>query len=253
MILSTNIESSSGELPARYLLLHAEMLGIQPGENTMSDTASLAELLRQDDTLRFKLFAQKVLVQEDARITVEVHSLVSTSQNDRKSLEQRIRAALNAFIPADWAFSTIQRGGEAVGYERVTLNASARIAIAEVYNLEERARQASAEGLSLKEPKINYSLPSQRVTDTVQELRRKIVDDAKRQIEEFDESTGRTWRIGDIAFGLWDNRGEYRTGKGAYRASDDAIADLLSEADDAGMTSAERITLVADVTLRAAA
>ena len=219
----------------------------------MLDTASLAELLRPDDTLRFKLFAQKVIVQEDARITVEVHSLLSTSQNDRKSLEQRIRAALNAFIPADWAFSTIQRGGEAVGYERVTLNASARISIAEVYNLEERARQASAEGLSLREPKINYSLPSQRVTDTVQELRRIIVDDAKRQIEEFDKSTGRTWRIGDIAFGLWDNRGEYRTGKGAYRASDDAIADLLSEADDAGMTSAERITLVADVTLRAAA
>ena len=217
----------------------------------MSDITSLAELLRQDDSLRFKLFAQKVIVQEDARITVEVHSLVSTAQNDRKSLEQRIRAALNSFIAADWAFSTIQRGGEAVGYERVTLNASARIPLPEVYNLEERARQASAEGLSLKEPKINYSLPSQRVTDTVQELRGKIVEDAKRQIEEFNQMTGRTWRIGDIAFGLWDNRGEYRTGKGAYRVSDDAIADLLSEADDAGMTSAERITLVADVTLRA--
>lgn len=73
-----------------------------------------------------------------------------------------------------------------------------------MYNLEERARQASSEGLSLKEPKINYSLPSQRVTDTVQDLRRKIVEDAKRQIAEFNETTGRIWRIGDIAFGLWD-------------------------------------------------
>jgi hypothetical protein len=218
----------------------------------MSDITSIAELIRPDDTLRFKLFAQKVIVQEDARITVEVHALVSTAQNDRKSLEQKIRSALNSLISAEWAFSTIQRGGEAVGYERVTLNASTRVAISEVYNLEERARQASTEGLSLREPKINYSIPSQRVSETVQELRRQIVEDAKQQIADFDQMTGRTWRIGDIAFGLWDNRGEYRTGKGAYRASDDAIADLFSETDDAGMTSAERISLVADVTLRSA-
>jgi len=219
----------------------------------MSDFTNLAELIRPDDTLRFKLFAQKVIVQEDARITVEVHALVSTSQNDRKSLEQKIRSALNSFISAEWAFSTIQRGGEAVGYERVTLNASTRIPIAEVYNLEERTRQASTEGLSLREPKINYSIPSQRVSETVQELRRQIVEDTKRQIADFDQITGRIWRIGDIAFGLWDNRGEYRTGKGAYRASDEAIADLFSDQDDAGMTSAERISLVADVTLRSAA
>lgn len=219
----------------------------------MSNITPLAELIRPDDTLRFKLFAQKVIVQDDARITVEAHALVSTAQNGRKSLEQKIRGALNSFILADWAFSTIQRGGEAVGYERVTLNASARVPISEVYNLEERARQASTEGLSLREPKINYSIPSQRVSETVQELRRQIVEDAKRQIIEFDQMTGRAWRLGDITFGLWDNRGEYRTGKGAYRVSDDAIADLFSETDDAGMTSAERISLVADVTLRSAA
>jgi hypothetical protein len=216
----------------------------------MSDLAKLVELIRPDDTLRFKLFAQKVIVQEDARITVEVHSLVSTSNTDRKALEQKIRDALDDFIKADWAFSTIKRGGEAVGYERVTLNASTRIPVSEVYNLEERARQASTEGLSLKDPQINYSIPSARVTQTVQELRMQIVNDAKGQIEVLNQATGRSWRIGDIGFGLQDNKSEYRTGKGAYRASDDAIADLFSESDEAGMTSAERITLLADVTLR---
>lgn len=218
----------------------------------MSDLTKLAELIRPNDTLRFKLFAQKVIVQEDARITVEVHSLVSTSNSDRKALEQKIRDALNNFIKADWAFSTIKRGGEAVGYERVTLNASTRIPVSEVYNLEERARQASTEGLSLKLPQINYSIPSARVTETVHELRMQIIEDAKRQIEVIDQATGRSWRIGDIGFGLQDSRSEMRTGKGAYRASDDAIADLFSESDEAGMTSAERISLVADVTLRAA-
>jgi len=219
----------------------------------MTDITTLAELIRPDDTLRFKLFAEKVITQEDARITVEVHALVSTAQNDRNALEQKMRDVLNEFINVEWAFSTIKRGGEAVGYERISLNASARIPIAQVYNLEDRARQARAEGLSLKEPRINYSLPSQRISETVKELREQIVDDGKRQIADFDLMTGRTWRIGDIAFGLQDSRGEQRTGKGAYRVSDDAIADLWSDTAEAGMTSAERITLVADVTLRAAA
>ena len=67
----------------------------------MSDLTKLAELIRPDDSMRFKLFAQKVIVQEDARITVEVHSLVSTSNNDHKALEQKIRDALNNFIKAD--------------------------------------------------------------------------------------------------------------------------------------------------------
>jgi hypothetical protein len=215
--------------------------------------ATLAELIRRDDTLRFKLFAQKVIVQEDVRIAVQVHALVSTAQNDSKILEQRIRAALNTFIAADWAFSTIQRDGESVGYERVTLRASARISLADIHSLEERARQASTEGLSLRHPSLNYSLPSQVVTDTVQELRRNIVDDAQRQIAEFDRMTGRVWRIGDIAFGLREQPSSQRTEKGAFRVSDDAIADLYSAGDDAGMTSAERITLVAEVTLRARA
>ena len=104
----------------------------------------------------------------------------------------------------------------------------------------------------MREPRVSYALTSQRVNETVEELRRRIVEDAKRQIMEFDQLTGRNWRIGEITFGICDNRSEVRSGKGAYRVSDDAIADLFSEADDAGMTSAERISLVAEVTLRAA-
>ena len=105
----------------------------------MSDIAKLAELFRPDDTFRFKLFSQKVIVQEDARITVEVHALVSTSQTDHKSLEQKIRAALTAFILSDWSFSTIQRGGEAVGYERVTLSTSLKAFRADCCRSQERS------------------------------------------------------------------------------------------------------------------
>lgn len=221
----------------------------------MSTSEQSIQSIRPDDTLRFKLFAQKIIPQEDARITVEVHALMSTVQNDQGVIEQKIRAVLNEFIDVDWTFSTIRRGGDAVGYERVTLNASARVRIAAIYNLEERARRASKEGLSLKHPKVDYSLPSQRISDVVQDLRKKIVEDVKVQVTEFDQITGRSWRIGDIAFGLKNSPVSRGTSKGAYRASDEYLADedIFSDWDNAGVTSAERISLVAEVTLRAVA
>ena len=218
----------------------------------MNDVSSLEALIRPDDTLRFKPFAQKTITQEDARITVEVNALVSTAEQTPNALQQRIRAALARLIPADWAFSAIQRGGEAVGFERVTLTASARVATTELYNLDERARQASSEGLSLRAPTISYALPSARVSATVQALRLQILDDVKRQLEEFRAATGRDWRIGDVAFGVRDSRAEFRSGKGAYRSSDDSIGDLFEDTDEEGITGSERISLVADVCLRAA-
>ncbi len=39
----------------------------------MSALTQLAGLIQLNDTLRFKSFAQRMIVQEDARITVEVH------------------------------------------------------------------------------------------------------------------------------------------------------------------------------------
>lgn len=217
----------------------------------MSDTIDFSKLVNLDDTLRFRLHAQQIVHQEDARITVEVHALVSTAQPEAEPLEQRIRAALNTFIRSDWSFSSIRRVGDAVGFERVALFASTRTRIAEIHNLEERARSASREGLSLKDPKVNYGLPVQRVNDTVAQLRTQIVEAAKREMLSLSDLTGRIWRIGDIAFGIGDVRSEYRTGKGAYRSEDDEMADLMSgDTTDPRMTSAERISLVADVTLR---
>jgi hypothetical protein len=217
----------------------------------MSDTIDFSKLVSLDDTLRFRLQAQQIVHQEDARISVEVHALVSTAQPEGEPLEQRIRAALNTFIRSDWSFSSIRRVGDAVGFERVALYAATRTPIGEIHNLEERARSASREGLSLKEPKVNYGVPVQRVNDAVTQLRAQIIEDAKREIVSINKLTGRTWRIGDIVFGMGDVRSEHRTGKGAYRSEDDEMADLLGgDTTDPRMTSAERISLVADVTLR---
>jgi hypothetical protein len=217
----------------------------------MSDTIDFSKLVAFDDTLKFRLHAQQIVSQDDARITVEVHALVSTAQPEGEPLEQRIRAALNAFIRSDWSFSSIRRVGDAVGFERVALYAATRAPISEIHNLEERARNASREGLSLKSPKVNHGIPVHRVNETVAALRAQIVEDVKREIVSLTQRTERTWRLGEIVFGTGDIRSEYRTGKGAYRSADEEMADLLSGADDdPRMNSAERISLVADITLR---
>lgn len=64
-----------------------------------------------------------------------------------------MHAALNAFVPADWAFSRIERGGDAIGYERIRLSASARVKSEENRDLTERARRANREGLTLGVPR----------------------------------------------------------------------------------------------------
>jgi hypothetical protein len=58
-------------------------------EMNMEASEALAELFRQDDTLRFRVQAQKTIPQEDVRISVEVSALVSTTRPADEALEAR--------------------------------------------------------------------------------------------------------------------------------------------------------------------
>ena len=210
------------------------------------------------DTLRFRIQAQKTIAQEDVRVDVVVHALVRTGDRDRGALERRIREALAAFVPTDWTLARIERAADAAGYERVRLTASARVPVAENFALTERAREASREGLTLAEPKVSYAVSSGRLGEVLAELRLQAMRDAQEQAVRFSEISGRAWRIGDIAFGVEDV-GSYRrpTGKGAYRDFDGLAMYAQPSDDDAddeehdGMAGAERIYLIATVTLKA--
>ncbi|MEW5882371.1 MAG: hypothetical protein AB1761_18270 [Pseudomonadota bacterium] len=212
----------------------------------------------QEDEIRYRVVAQRTIVQEEARVAVPVTLLVSTAQLDQSELDRRIRAALKHFIDADWVFSLVRRDGEAVGYERVTLTAWARVPHREVFNLTERARRASSEGLSLGEPEVDYALPFARLNQIAHELRAEIIEQVKQHQAEFAAWTGRTWRIGSIGFGAAGGLADRRTSRGAYRSDNEAWLSMNFEARDAddetaGVTGAERIGVVAEVVLRAAA
>ena len=182
-------------------------------------------LTSQDDSLRYRIIAQRTLSQETVSVTINVTLLVSANQTNQASLQRLVRDALTHFIPkSEWVFSTLYRDANAVvGYEQVSITASARIPSSQNHNLRERTRLASREGLTLSQPNVNYSLPVSQVNRVVHELR------------------------GEIEFGI-GGRNEEHSAKGAYRST--GYEDIL-DPDGAGLSGAERISLVAEVCLRA--
>ncbi len=207
----------------------------------------------RDDEIAYRLVVQKTIEQDDVRVSVPVTALVSTVGLDQRALDGRIRAALNRFLEADWVFSLVRRDGEAVGYERVTLTGWTRVPHAQIFNLVERARRASEEGLSLGEPAVDYSLPAKRLNTIAHELRGELMLQVQRQLADYATWTGRKWRVGQITLGTSSELSARRTSKGIYSSEDDLMMSLsIADGDDRGrgVTGAERVSLVADVTLR---
>ncbi|MGH9906338.1 MAG: hypothetical protein ACRD8U_12245, partial [Pyrinomonadaceae bacterium] len=108
------------------------------------------------------------------------------------------------------------------------------------------------EGLALSSPQVDYSLPAAKVSEAVQSLRERVLEEVQQQAERFNHITGRAWRLGHIEFGVEGQKNylETRTGKGAYRATETDIMHPLPEENVLALTGSERIVLIADVVLK---
>jgi len=217
----------------------------------MNDASVVLDQPHLTDTLRFRVQVEKSLPQETVRIGVRVLAIVRGSDRDTAALEGRVREALGQFIAATWVLSRIERTAEAAGYERVQLQAVTRVSAAENHNLDERANAASREGLKLDSPAVSYGLSSDKIGEVVDELRLAALARVQTQVEAINRQTGRDWRIGDVLFGAAD--GYRATSKGAYR--DDNVGSSLDGLADESpvLHGAERVVLLAAVTLKSAA
>ncbi len=205
------------------------------------------------DTLRFRLQAARSLPQEDIRLVVNITALVQSADHDQASLEKRIRDALARLVKTDWTFTRIERAADAAGYERVMLRAGARVPASENWNLPDRARIASRDGIAIGTPEVSYALSTDKVDGAVEALRLDLLKLATEQAAKMSEASGRHWRVGDVEFGaaglVQDNR--RRTGKGAFSDTEETLEMLALQDTPSGVTGGERITLVANVTLKA--
>ena len=202
---------------------------------------------RDAQTLRYRTAATKNVPRDSVRVGVTVNALISSLDHNHARLQGRIRDTLERFIPGEWVLTAPRRQADNSGFERVVVEANTRAPLAENYNLAERARLASTEGLTLTEPVVNHRLPATRVAHAVQELRLSIMKDAIAQAQSFSQVSGLNWQIGDIEFGISSMQPEFRNAKGAYREEMDDL-----EGDEVPEPAAERIKLVASVILKAA-
>lgn len=205
----------------------------------VADSAALV------DTLRFRLAASRTLPRTQVRVGVTVNALVRPSDHDHATLEQRVREALGRFIEAAWTVSGVTRSADASGFERVQLTAAAQVPVRENYNLDERARRASVEGLAIVDPGVDVRLPPDVIAEATLGLQENLLEQAQERIRRFSTLTGRSWRIGDVGFGL-DTENLDVSPKLVRRESA-----VLGGASDDLLSTSERLLLVAQVTLKA--
>ena len=199
---------------------------------------------QDQQTLRYRTQAQMTLARETVLVEVKVTMLIPAADHAQDMVGTRILPALNTFLPAEWAMRAPMRSAETAGFERITRHAFARVALAEDYNLTERARQASSDGLSITDVRANYALPGQVIDTATQTLRLTILKDVAEQVRQFTLQTEQTWRIADIEFGIDGAEPQFRSAKGSYRAE---ISDAVDTSDV--QSSAERLKLLASVVL----
>ena len=196
------------------------------------------------DTLRFRLAASRTLPRSHVRVMVQVHTLVSSGDQDHDALVERVRKALVRFVDSAWTVSGVTRRADDTGFERVELTASAQVPVRENYNLQERARRASVEGLAITDTSVDSRLPGKVIADATMGLQEHLLEMAQERMVRFDKATGRSWRIGDIQFGI-DGEGYNVSPKLAHRETA-----WLEGATDDLLTTSERLLLVAQVTLK---
>lgn len=197
------------------------------------------------DTLRLRLTAERLVKRTSIAVMVEIVALISTQDRDTAALETKVRAALKCFIDAHWHTASSERTRDDSGFERVKLVGYARVPRDENVNLVERARLASSEGLAIQNPGVDYKVASSVLVAETEKLHGDLIRQTQARITEFNELTGRQWRIGNIQFGV-NNRdeAEYST-KLARREA----ARFGSDEHDVLLTS-ERISMIAEVELR---
>lgn len=199
-----------------------------------------------DDTLCFRLTSSRIVPRTSVGIAVEVVALVDAADADQGALESRVLGSLSNFIPSPWTISSIERTRDDSGYERVLLRAHTRVGLDENHNLEERGRRASGTGLAIQSPRADFSLPPGVLVEETQRLQEELVVAAMERAHRFTEVTGRTWRLGEVRFGVQDESLQHYTAKNVGR-------ERATASQGGGLGMAERLMLLADVTLRSAA
>ena len=203
--------------------------------------------IHNHQTLRYRTQAQRILSRNTVLVEAVITTLIPAADHDLDVIEKRVLLALANFISTEWTLQAPSRLAETAGFERVTRRAYTRAPLAEDFNLPERARRASSDGLAITDINVSYAVPGHIIDAAVQELRLTVLKDVASHVQQFGVATGQHWRIADVEFGVDSAEPQYRSPKGAFRTE-------ISDSFEVGgsHSNAERVRILADVVLTAA-
>lgn len=209
------------------------------------------------DFLNFNLRADTVVVSDTVKVSVTVNT-ISSDDKSEDSLRSEIKAALVRLIPsADWKFSNVFRAEDASGYERVTLTATARVSEKENFKLDDRAKRASVQGLTLTSVSVDSTVPAHMLEKAERELRLEILKKAQAELKDVTEATSRNYRINNIQY---HNQGDPYARKMAMATSNYTSNGPMgggggvgsADDDDGSLSNAQKVSMTATVTFAVA-
>ena len=185
---------------------------------------------------------------DTVRLTVPVTALISDDTAE-ETIRSDIRAALTKFVPgAEWQFNGINRAPDGTGHERIQLNAVARVSERENYKLDQRAKEASRQGLQINQPHVDTTIPNGKLEEAERSLRVSLTEKAVEEMKLLTKAAGRTYRLHSLTF---LNNGEVAIRKSALNATASYGSGFGIESAPGGgdLSNAQKISLAAEVVL----
>ena len=204
------------------------------------------------DTINFVLRADKIVTNDTVKVIVTVDTL-SNKDTSERDLRNEIRSVLGKFIAgAEWAFDSQTRTKDSSGYERVTLRATTRIDEKENFKLQDRANDASRQGLTLSNVEVDNSIPTPMLEKAEKELRAALVKQAIEEAKEMATLTGRDYRLGSVTINNGSDpfaRKMAMANTRGYAVAASAMGGSAGE-DEEGLGNSQRLELSANIELR---
>jgi hypothetical protein len=209
-----------------------------------------------NDYIYLDLRAENTVVSDTVRIVTTIAAMLTPGFTEEQ-LRADIKDALAKFIPsAEWQTNNLNRTRDASGYERISLNAAARVSERENYNLEERAEAVSRTGLKITNVIADTTIQAKKIEEAERALRKDVLIKAMEELKIINEvvsdSAYSPFRIGQITFsnhGTSNAKSLNATIASASYGSSLGVAGSAGPEGTSGasLTNAQKISLSASV------
>lgn len=192
--------------------------------------------------------ADDVVVNNTVKLTSAIVCGVKSDVTEA-ALTADIQKMMTKLIPsATWQFSGLARQNDQSGLERVTTQATTRVAEAENKALDKRIREVSIEGMNIIGITADITPPAWMIEPIESKLRQTILTKALKEIDAINTTVGGGYRLGSVQFHVQhaSSANVNRVASATFAAE----ASAMGGGAPAGLGNTVRLTMVALIILR---